>query len=138
MKKLIALSALTLIAGTVHAAQTTQLACDFTEPFVQVNVDLVKKTVTATSYNYEDPANPGKPGTILLSNNIRVTGIGANPKFKNAKIYGADGKLILAVSYSGEASNGMSDGVYPYGATWTALGRNTGACESNLLKAKEQ
>lgn len=138
MKNLIALCALTLIAASAHAGKTTQLKCDFTEPFVTLNVDLVKKSVTATSYNYEDPSNPGQPGTVLISNDVKISGIGANPKFKNAKIYAADGSLILTVSYSGEASNGMSDGIYPYDARWEALGNNTGACESNLLKAKEQ
>ena len=138
MKNLITTFAMILIAGSAQAAKTTHLTCDFTEPFVTLNVDLVKKSVTATSYNYENPKNPGKPGTILISNDIRIEGIGANPKFQNAKIYASDGALILTVSYSGAASNGMSDGIYPYDARWEALGQNTGACESNLLKAQEQ
>ncbi len=138
MKNLWTLLAFSLISGISQASpRTTYLECDFTEPFITLNIDLVKKRVTATSFNYENPANPSQPGTIVIAERIQVSGIGSNPYFKNAKISGPAG-LIATISYSGEASNGMSDGIYPYDITWTKLGLNTGACTSNLLKTKEQ
>jgi hypothetical protein len=129
-------AAILLWSHSALAATTTHFECYFTEPFITMNIDLQKRVVTATSYNYNDPneQNPTSPATITIAENIKVKGIGSNPRFRKAKILKENGELIAVIKYEGDASDGMSDGVYPYGVMWTQLGQNTGACVSNLLK----
>lgn len=123
------LASLLLLSGIAQAAQTTKLECGFTEPFFNLDIDLVKKEITKTSPNWEQ----GGEGTVseIIATNIRLQSDLRDPLAPKYQIVGSNGAIIAHLQLDMAGSDGMSDIVYPFNIQFDGM---HGGCSSNLIK----
>lgn len=118
MRSLLAASVLA-VAFSGLSAHGDIIKCSFTEPFYTVTYSMTQSKLTIVS-----------PDATVRQTGVsfQVMGAGEFELWKN-------GAAIMRLELNGAGSDGMSDSVYPYDATWTAKGNLRGGCSSNFLQA---
>lgn len=127
---LFAILALSLSAAPASA---DVVSCVFTEPFFNLEIDTVKKTLKKTEpdWNSKSPRSI----TTVLSRNVKINRLPSKKISVVAEVPRyqviADGKPVLVLWLSYQGSDGMSDFAYPYEVSYDD---HIGGCESDKLK----
>jgi hypothetical protein len=127
------------MSATLWAAEGQQLSCFFTEPFYDLDVDLVSGKIVRTDFDWEDlDPNSDYIKTVLAeTSRVKLSSTG-----KALKILVSDSlskKKILEGQLDFSGSNGMSDHKYPVHIIHHSKNRDPmwGGCEIGGLAAYE-
>ena len=117
-----------LLAANAHAATapetTRSLNCHFTEPFFELQIDLVKRTIMKRFYD------EGDYKTTLVASGIRMKSASHDPFLPIFQIKSADGRDFAVLKLDFAGNDGMSDDRFPYSIV---MGRHHGGCTSNVM-----
>lgn len=109
----------------VNSAQAEVFNCGFTEPFVDVTYDTATQEMTVKTFEFEETVRSGITFTIEGPNTFVLKD--------------QAGAEVLRMVLDNQGSDGMSDMVYPYSATFAELvvsgNMGIGGCSSTLLPA---
>lgn len=132
MKKLILLSlfALTTAAAAESQAPTSKLDCGFTEPFFNLNIDLVEKRVTRTEYDFDDIDPKSDFITTVIAENIVIQANLSDPFLPTYVVLKQDGSWIADLALNMKGSDAMSDIVYPFDIKYSDF---WGGCSSDKI-----
>ena len=111
---------LVLIATMGLGAHADILVCHFTEPFYTLTYSMTQSKLTL-----ESPEQKSEIAKV----SFQIAGAG------DFELRDRNGAVAVKLLLNGAGSDGMSDAVYPYDATWVANGNLRGGCTSNFLPA---
>jgi hypothetical protein len=119
--------AMGLLAGEGHAGV---LHCSFTEPFFTITFDSRTGKVIWLSHDVADP-DTGKPIPQVLAEGARLQLVNPDGDGLTFRVE-TDAQYILQLRLTGEGSDGMSESIFPFEATY---GGYTGGCETEKYPA---
>jgi uncharacterized membrane protein len=118
--------ALALLAGQ---SQAGVLRCSFTEPFFSITFDSMTGKVTWISPDVFDESGNMVPQ--VLAEGARLQLLNPYGDGRTFRIE-TDSQYIMQLRLTGEGSDGMSDSIFPFEATY---GSNIGGCATEKYPA---
>ena len=102
------------------------IKCDFTEPFYTITYSMAQQSLTIEGYSV--------PKEVIKRVSFQIKGPG------DFELLDKNNKLLMKLELNYQGSDGMSDFIYPYKATYLPLrdanNYGIGGCTSNFLKEK--
>ena len=123
----------TILSGTA-AAETKVITCTFTEPFYDITIDLVNKTVIKRTPDFS--TDNGGYIEKLLAKNFKIRSTSTDPFLPAFEVLKRNRTVLLTLTMNFKGSNGMGPTVYPMEGQFTG-DANTGGCWTDLIAGVE-